>query len=173
MADEKKNKIEIDKREWEAVMDRLGKLETDSSSTYKPLERAKEHVCRVAFYDGQPIIEWGQAKSDHFSSRATMKMPIKTLDGKVHEISYAYFVDEVPKYVTKIVNERRKERDAVRTQDGGGGIQPKISADNGMKIEEMVELTVTYIDVEYDVQFIEGEAEGLAFTINGKFVNPT
>lgn len=104
----KEEKITINKKDFEALLERVTKLEDESGVLALP-EQSKNRTVIVRFIDDKLVINYGNvAEKKELNGSTTSLLEVITEDNKKHVVEYLKFMNEGKKEKAEILNIEKK-----------------------------------------------------------------
>jgi hypothetical protein len=164
---ENENTITITKKQFDALINRLEDVE--KGHPFRRPERVKEHIAYLRSVDGKPVVKIGNAEESYNKAlnKTELKLPVYLKDEtKPTLVDYLLFLNENNQIPVKVIKQTAIEKIS------SGGIYPKHDpATDKILPNEEVDLVVTTVDYEVEVEITDGELKGTKLTVPATALN--
>lgn len=173
--------ITIPKSEFQAIMDRLNKLENPGVTS--KAKRSKSHIGHLRMWEDKLVTRIGQAKENmkvpaDDPMRMTLNIETTDLDGKKEKLIVAYldFLNTAPTVAVKFKKFDKGVRPETDVTKGGGGVGNRAAIDKEGRLTdrntgEEIEFEVNYTDISLIAEVVDGEFAGKEFPFEGAEVS--
>lgn len=161
--------VTLSKKQYEEIMNEIRQIKR--GGVQKPT-RVKEHVATMRTFKGVPVVNYGrvyQGKNDVNEDR--LYMEIKVLEGTgIEKVDYIQFLNSEGDYfdntvAVKILKQTAHEKIASQ------GVANKADIKTDKYTNEEIDLIVTSVDYDAEVEITSGELTGKVLTVSTNSLN--